>query len=178
MSSDTIKSTHSSLLDDTALYKRRQDEKFAVIVGIIVQIIWGINAIQVKSFAKLYPEVYTVNSCIFWRILPVTIAGYVICHYKGHRITPHSEIKHLKWFIIRNGGAAVVIACWVKAMEFFRISTLSVMGCTCPLFILFLSIIILDESFYWRYFIGIILCFLGSAVIVLTIIEKIFIKKI
>ena len=168
MSVDDILSIHSSLLDDTALYKRRQDEKFAIIVGILTQVVWGVNGIQVKSFAKLFPEIYTVNSCIFWRILPVTIAGFVICKYKGHRITPHTEIKHLKWFIIRNGGAAIAIYCWVKAMEFFRISTLTVMFGTCPLFILFLSIIILDESFYVRYLIGIILCFIGSAIIVLN----------
>ena len=168
MSVDDILSVHSSLLDDAALYKKRQDEKFAVIVGIITQVIWGINGIQVKSFAKLFPKIYTVNSCIFWRILPVTIAAYIICHLKGHRITPHSEIKHLKWFIVRNGGAAVAIYCWVKTMEFFRISTVTVMGGTCPLFILFLSILILNESFYWRYLIGIILCFIGSAIIVLN----------
>ena len=168
MSQDDILSIHSSLLDNTALFKKRQDEKFAVIVGVIAQVIWGINGIQVKSFTKLFPKIYTTNSCIFWRILPVTIAGYCICQYKGHRITPHREIKHLKWFIIRNAGAAIAIYCWIKAMEFFRASTLQVMFGTCPLFILFLSIFILDESFYIRYLIGIILCFIGSAIIVLN----------
>ena len=112
--------------------------------------------------------IYTVNRYIFWRILPVTIVAYFICQYNGHRITLHSEIKHLIWFIVRNGGAAIAIYLWVKAMEFFRISTLTVMGGTCPLFILFLSIIILNESFYWRYLIGILLCFAGSAIIVLN----------
>ena len=58
MSVDDIMSVHSSLLDDAALFKKRQDEKFAVIVGIITQVIWGINGIQVKSFARLFPEIY------------------------------------------------------------------------------------------------------------------------
>ena len=168
MSVNDIMSVHSSLLDDTALFKRRQDEKYAIIIGVIAQIVWGINGIQVKSFAKIFPKIYSVNSCIFWRVLPVTIVAYLICRYKGHKITPHSEIKHLNWFLIRNLGAALTIYCWVKAMEFFRISTLTVMFGTCPLFILFLSIIILDESFYVRYLIGIILCFIGSAIIVLN----------
>ena len=168
MSVNDIMSIHSSLLDDTALFKRRQDEKFAVIIGVIAQIIWGINGIQVKSFAKLFPEIYTVNSCIFWRVLPVTIVAYLICKHKGHRITPHKEIKHLNWFLIRNLGAALTIYCWVKAMDFFRISTITVFAGTCPLVVLIFSIIILGESFYWRYLIGIILCFIGSAIIVLN----------
>ena len=168
MSTDDIKSTHSSLLDDAALYKKRQDEKFAVTIGIITQLIWGINGIQVKSFAKLFPKVYTVNSCIFWRILPVTIAAYYICKYKGHKITPHNEIKHFKWFVIRNIGLALAIFFWVKLMDFFRISTITVIAGTCPLFILFLSIIVLNESFYWRYLVGIILCFIGTGFIVLN----------
>ena len=144
MSTDDIKSIDSSLLDDDELYKKRQDEKFAIIIGIITQLIWGINGIQVKSFAKLFPDIYSVNSCMFWRILPVTIAAYYICKYKGLKITPHNQIKHIQWFVIRNLGLALAILFWVKLMEFFRISTITVIAGTCPLFILFLSIIVLN----------------------------------
>jgi drug/metabolite transporter (DMT)-like permease len=51
---------------------------------------------------------------------------------------------------------------------FFRVSTCQcIYGCH-PMIVLLLSIVIINENFYWRYVIGMILSFIGSIIILLN----------
>ena len=51
---------------------------------------------------------------------------------------------------------------------YFRVSTCQcIYGCH-PIIVLLLSIVIINENFYWRYVIGMILSFIGSIIILLN----------
>ena len=165
---DDLASVHSSELNESTLLQKRKNERFAMFLGIFIQIIWGFNNIQVKSFRPLFPNSYRIYTCIFWRILPALITAYIICKKNGHKITSFSEVKHKNWFLFRNVGLVLSIFFWIKSMEYFRISTITVIGKTSPLFIILISVVVLNETFYMRYLIGVVICFIGSAIIVLN----------
>ena len=96
----------------------------------------------------------------------VAIIGFCICKYRKIHIKTLSEQKHLKWFLLRNATAFIFISCWIKMYSYFRVSTISVVCGTGPLIIIILSVFLLGEKFYFRYIIGVLLCILGSSVII------------
>ena len=147
---------------------QQKNEKFAYLLGIFTQFVWSVNGLQLKSIEPKFPEYYSLNSIMLWRTIPVVIIAYNICKYKNIPITPHSKIKHLTWFFIRNFGNYFFVLLNIKVLSYFRLSTSRVFLSCQPLIIIFLSIFILSEKFYIRYLIGIIICLIGSSIIALN----------
>ena len=86
-------SIKSSLLTDEMLLKRRKNEKFALIIGLIAQFVWAVNSIQLKTYKQWFPEAYSNNSIVFLRRVPIWILGYYFCNDKNNQISPLSKIK-------------------------------------------------------------------------------------
>ena len=168
MISEENKSKHSSLLDDEELINKRKKERYAYIIGIIIQIFWASNVVQMKTFIQYFPEFYSDNSVLFWRMLVFTLIGYFLCIYKNEYIQSFSEIKNKKWFLLRNATSYIYITCWVRMYSYFRVSTISVIGSTAPLIIILLSVILIGEKFYMRYLFGVLLCIFGATIIILN----------
>ena len=76
-------SERSSNMNTEQLLERRNNEKFAYTLAIITQFLWAINGVQMKTFRKFFPECYSDNTVLFWRMFIVTIIGYLICKYKN-----------------------------------------------------------------------------------------------
>lgn len=159
-------SERSSNMDTERLLNKRKDERYAYILAMITQILWALNGVQMKTFRKFYPECYSDNTVLFWRMFIVAIIGFGLCKYNNIKIQSHSELKHLYWFLIRNATGYIFIICWIKMYSYFRVSTISVIGGVTPLLIIILSVILLKEKFYFRYIYGVFLCIIGSAIII------------
>ena len=165
MKNDLI-SERSSNMDDAKLLEKRRNERYAYILGMFTQALWAFNGVQIKTFRRYFPEYYSDNSVLFWRMFIVAVLGYCICKYKNIYIKRLTEQKNVKWFLFRNGTAYIFITCWIKMYSYFRVSTISVVGGTAPLVIIILSVFLIGEKFYIRYIIGVILCIIGSSVII------------
>jgi len=166
MKEEEFKSERSSNLDYEKLLEKRKNERFAYILGMFTQILWSFNSVQIKTFRRLFPDYYSDNSVLFWRMSIVTLIGYIICKYKKVHIQSFSELKNVKWFLLRNATAYVFIICWIKMYSYFRVSTISVIGSTAPLVIIILSVFLINEKFYFRYIFGVFLCIGSSAIII------------
>ena len=161
-----LMSERSSALDNEDLIKKRQNERFAYILGIFTHFLWAVNGVQMKTFRLYFPNNYTDNSVMFWRMLPPCILGYIICKYNNIHIQSFSELKHLNWFLCRNAVAYIFIIAWVKMYSYFRVSTISVIGGTTPILIIIISVFLIGEKFYIRYLLGVFLGIFGSAIII------------
>ena len=161
-------SIKSSLLNNDMLIERRKNEKYAYFIGCIAQFIWAINSIQLKSYKITFPKAFSNNSLVFWRSLPIWVLGYIFSYMKNIEITPHKAIKHKFWFFFRSFGNYVGVFLWINMMNYFRVSTCQCIAGCFPVGVLFLSIWILHESFYYRYLFGIIFCIFGTTIIVLN----------
>ena len=159
-------SERSSNMNTEQLLNRRKNEQFAYTLAIICQLLWAFNGVQMKTFRRYFPEVYSDNTVLFWRMLTATIIGYSICKYNNIHIQRHSELKHLNWFLLRNATGYIFIICWIKMYSYFRVSTISVIGGITPFLIIILSVFFLKEKFYMRYIYGVLICIFGSAIII------------
>jgi len=166
--SSDIYSISSSQLNDEMLKEKRRKEKIGAVIGIISQFIWAINSIQLKTYKTFFPDYFSNNSLVFWRSLPIWVLGYFFCWKKGVRIKPLSAIHHKFWFVARSFGNYVSIFLWIKILSYFRVSTSQVIAGCYPVLVIYLSILILHEKFYFRYIISVIVCIFGSALIVLN----------
>ena len=163
-----LMSERSSAMNTEELIKKRKNERFAYILGIIANLLWALNGVQIKTFRIYFPDTYTDNSILFWRMFPVTIMGYIICKYYNIHIQTFSELKHLKWFLCRNALAYLFIIAWIKMYSYFRVSTITVIGGTTPILIIIISVFLIGEKFYIRYLLGVLLCIFGSSIIILN----------
>ena len=91
-------SIKSSLLNDEMLAQRRKNERKALAIGILAQLIWAFNGIQLKTYRTFFPDAFSNNSLVMWRSIPIWGLGYFFSKRKGLTITPHSQIKHKFWF--------------------------------------------------------------------------------
>ena len=163
---DKLLSAHSSVLGSEDLALKRKNENFAYTLGILAQFIWAINGLQLKTFQAYYLNDFTNNSAVFWRSLPVAPLAYIICKKNNIHITTHSEVKHIVWFYFRNLGNYVTISLGIKLFSYFRLSTGTVItGCT-PLLVILFAVLFLGERFHLRYLLGVLICIIGSSIIV------------
>ena len=166
--SSGIHSVKTDDLDEEALREKRKNESYAYIIGILSQLIWALNSIQIKTYEPWFPGTFSNNSLLLWRSIPIWALGYYFCQKKNIRIVPVSEIKYKFWFFLRSFGNYIGVYLWVRMFSYLRVSTGQVITNCFPVVVIFLSILILHETFYWRYILGIGICLLGSAMIVLN----------
>lgn len=163
-----LMSERSSVMSVEKLKAKRKNERFAYLLGFLCQFLWALNGVQMKTFRLFFPDNYTDNSILFWRMFPVTILGYILCKYNKIHIQTFSELKNLKWFLFRNAFAYIFIIAWIKMYSYFRVSTITVIGGTTPILIIIMSVFLIGEKFYLRYLLGVLLCILGSSIIILN----------
>jgi len=161
-----LSSVNTELLSDELKLEKRKKERIAYVYGIISQFLWAIVAIQIKTMITFFPNVYTLNSIAFYRTFPLAIAGYYLCKKKNIRIHRWNDIQRKFWFIIRNSGFYAMVVLWVVMNIYFRVSTCQCIANCNPVLVLVISAFLLNEKFYPRYIIGIIVCFIGAYMIV------------
>ena len=166
MLSENSISIKSSLLNDSMLAQRRQKERHALFIGILSQLIWAFNGIQLKTYRTFFPDAFSNNSLVFWRSIPIWGLGYFFSKRNGKVIPAHSEIKHKFWFFSRSLGNYFAVILWISMMKYFRVSTCQCIAGCHPLLIIYLSVLILKETFYIRYLVGVFICILGTGIIV------------
>ena len=161
-------SIKDSLLNSELLREKKKKENYGIILTIIAHFFLAINQLQLKTFAKWFKGEYTQNNLLFYRSLASGGISYYLIRKKKQKIPSLAEINNKFWFICRECGAYVILLFYLEMTTYFRVSTCQcIYGCH-PIIVLLLSIIIINENFYWRYVVGMILSFIGSIFILLN----------
>ena len=161
-----LSSVNTELLTNELKIEKRKRERFAYVYGILSQLLWAIVSIQIKTMITFFPDDYTLNTIAFFRTFPLGVAGYFLCKRKNLKIHSWNEIQNKFWFLIRNGGFYGLVVLWVVMNICFRVSTCQcIVNCN-PILVLVITSILTKEKFYPRYIIGIIVCFIGTYMIV------------
>ena len=161
-------SIKDSLLNSELLREKKKKENYGIIITIIAHFFLAINQLQLKTFAKWFKDDYSQNNLLVYRsVASASISYYLICR-KKQTIPSLKEINSKIWFFCRECGAYVILFFYLEMTTFFRVSTCQcIYGCH-PIIVLLLSIIVINENFYWRYVIGMLLSFFGSILILLN----------
>ena len=161
-----LSSINTELLSEELKKEKRKKEYIAYIYGVISQFMWAVNNIQIKTMITFFPDTFTLNTIAFYRNLPLIFAGYYACKKKNIRIHTWNDIHRKFWFLVRHFGFYLMIVLWVVMNIYFRVSTCQcIVNCN-PVIILIISSFLLNEKFYPRYIVGIIVCFVGAFLII------------
>ena len=161
-------SIKDSLLNSELLREKKKKENYGIIITIIAHFFLAVNQLQLKTFAKWFKNEYTQNNLLVYRSLATCAISYYLIKRKNETIPSLLKINSKFWFFCRECGAYIILFFYLEMTTYFRVSTCQcIYGCH-PIIVLLLSIIIINENFYWRYVVGMILSFIGSIFILLN----------
>ena len=161
-------SIKDSLLNSELLREKKKKENYGILMAILAHFILAINQLQLKTYAKWFKEEYTQNNLLFYRSFASFAFSFYLIKRKGQKIPKWAEINNKFWFVCRECGAYIILLFYLEMTEYFRVSTCQcIYGCH-PIIVLLLSIVVINENFYWRYVVGMILSFIGSIIILLN----------
>ena len=164
-------SIKDSLLNSELLREKKRKVNYGIIITIIAHFFLAVNQLQLKTFAKWFKNDYTQNNLLVYRSLSSCLISFYLIKRKNLKIPSLTEINSKFWFICRECGAYVILFFYLEMTTYFRVSTCQcIYGCH-PIIVLLLSIIIINENYYWRYIFGMILSFIGSIFILLNEIQ-------
>ena len=141
-------------------------ERYIILLAIICQFIWSIGVILMKYASQR--EKYTPNNYSMWRSFFMSTITTISLKKTGKKLNEISKINKKGWFIIRTCGVYFGFLFFLISLSYLRAATTSYLSSSNPFIIIILSIIILKEPFYLRYLFGIIICFIGSCMILLN----------
>ncbi len=98
----------------------------------------------------------------------MTILTYYNIKKNNCEITKFSDIRYKGWFLVRTFGNYFCYNALILSIVYLRAATASCIAAGDPFVIIALSIFIRHEKFYIRYIVGIIVCFIGTAIILLN----------
>jgi drug/metabolite transporter (DMT)-like permease len=145
-----------------------KDEKKGIFKALLAFMTFGLTSFHIKLTKTYFPAEFESNLFMLWRSISCVLYSYLVVKYQNEKIFPVDRIKSKKWFYIRCYVNYLSIISLVLCMMHLRAATAACMSSLSPAIVIFFSIFILNEKFHIRYVIGIAICFIGTAMIVLN----------
>jgi drug/metabolite transporter (DMT)-like permease len=164
----TLSSAYNHLLEiEGETPSKTKSELHSTLLFALSMIVTGINHFHFKYMKKsIGLQNYNEFSFVLIRCIFIIGINYIKMLYNKETINPFSKLKNNIWFWIRNLVQFFSVIPMLYLVSFFRVSTASCFVSMSPAVIIIMSCVILKEKFYWRYVIGIIICFSGVILIV------------
>ena len=159
---DTIVEENKSTSSSSFIKRERK----AIAYAVLSQVIWATGVVAIRFGTKC--DKFSPNSFSFWRSIFMSIITYSAMKNKNARIINLNEVPSKKWFAIRTFGIYFSFLFLIFSLLYLRTSTTSCLSAAHPFVVMILSVVVLKEIFYMRYLIGLIVCFIGSAMLVLN----------
>ena len=144
------------------------NEKLGILFATLATFSRSFSSFYTKVIQKSYPNDFHVVQFLFLRCFTLFFLTLIHCKITGQRIYKLNEIPHKFWFFMRTNANFFGVACITMSLWYLRASTAIIIQNIFPIIVIILSYFILNEKFYFRYIIGIIMCFSGSGIIVLN----------
>ena len=141
---EEVKSTTSSTSS-----KSLRREHWAIFLAVVCHFIWALGVLVMKIAS--YRDKFSPNNFSMWRSVFMSIVTYISVKY--YTKSEMNEINVKMWFLIRVLGIYISFLLFLSSLLYLRAATTSCISSANPLIVIFLSIFILKEKFYWRYLI-------------------------
>ena len=156
------------LRESKTSYERREikNELIGYSFVILCNFTRAINGLLMKHIEKTYPEYFETIPFLFIRAIMIISLAFSTSYCTNERILRPSEIKFKLPFFIRTNFNFFAVSLFTVSIWYLRVSTVQIISSLNPIIVTYLSVILLKEKFYNRYIVGIILCLLGSLLII------------
>ena len=138
----------------------------AMLYATLSSLFYAFNTIIIK-LTSIWSKYYTAYNFLWWRGVTSTIFLYFYMRKYNPELSLFDLkiIKRKTWFVIRVLGFYIGFVFFSSSLLLIRVSTVQVLANLAPVFALVISVFLNGEKFYIRYLVGILLCFLGSFII-------------
>ena len=126
----------------------------------------AINGLLMKYIEKSYPEYFETIPFLFIRAIMIITLALSTSYLTKEKILRPNEIQFKLPFLIRTNFNFFAVSLYTISIWYLRVSTVQIISSLNPIIVTYLSVIILKEKFYKRYIVGIIVCLLGSLIII------------
>ena len=144
-----------------------KNERIAILIGIAANFMLAVNLLCAKM-ANMFAPSFSCNNYSMWRAVGLGLISYYKLRNKKSGIPQFSEINSKGWFLTRTVGNYVVNVSIIMSIVYLRAATASCIAAIHPFIVITLSIVILKEKFHMRYLTGMLICFAGTALIILN----------
>ena len=100
--SSNLYSVSSEQLTKEELSRKRKNESIGYILGILSQLVWALNSIQIKTYEPWFPKSFSNNSLLLWRSIPIWFMGYYFCKQKRISNQYHKFITNFGFFFVAS----------------------------------------------------------------------------
>ena len=159
-------SSHLNESKSSYLKRALKDEIIGFSFVLLCNFTRAINGLLMKYIEKTYPEYFETIPFLFIRATMIIILALSTSYINKEKILKPSEIKFKLPFLIRTNFNFFAVSLFTISIWYLRVSTVQIISSLNPIIVTYLSVIILKEKFYKRYIIGIIVCLLGSLIII------------
>ena len=111
---------------------------------------------------------FTPNNLLMIRSFGLFLLVFSYYKIKGIELPRLEMLIEHKWIFSRSLFNYLGFITWVVGLNYFRFSTMICFSSLSPIFVLIFSIFILKETFRIRYLIGLVICLLGTILIILN----------
>ena len=143
-------------------------EKKGMILSFISTFFLSLNCFYAKIILRAYPNDFDSIEFLFMRGLSIVIYGILHTYITKTEIIKPNNLPLKFWFLLRANMNFFYNSFSISALWYLRASTVQIIVLLSPLIVLVLSYFILNESLYFRYLIGTIMCVSGSLLIILN----------
>lgn len=126
----------------------------------------AVNGMLMKYIEKTYSKYFETIPFLLIRAIMIMSLSLSFSFIWKQPILKPREIKFKIPFLIRTNFNFFAVSLFTVSIWYLRVSTVQIISALNPIFVTYLSVIILKEKFYVRYVFGIILCILGSLLII------------
>ena len=126
----------------------------------------ALNGLLMKYIEKTYPDYFETVPFLFIRAIMIISLATSTAYCTNERILRPSEIKFKLPFFIRTNFNFFAVSLFTISIWYLRVSTVQIISSLNPIIVTYLSVILLKETFHYRYIVGIILCLIGSLIII------------
>jgi drug/metabolite transporter (DMT)-like permease len=129
--------------------------------------IYSISLFQMKLIGKIFGK-YDPNHFLFFRCIALCSISAIILRISNKEITPIKELKSPYSLVIRSFFNFFSNIAFLLCLNYIRLSTAVIFTSLSPIFTAGLSIVMLNEKCHKRYSIGILICLLGSFLLLMN----------
>jgi len=159
-----LKTNNSNKSDSYIKYSERD----SVLLNILSMSLFGISSFQIKLLTINFPITYNPNNQMMLRIIGMFLCVNVYFKMYNLEFPKFSEIIEKNWLFVRVVTWYCAFTLFIIGMDFFRFSTMVCFSTSSPVFVMIFSVLILGEEFRIRYLYGLIICLIGSFMIILN----------
>lgn len=138
---------------------------FGLGITLLTRVLFSLSQVQLKSFSKVFPKTFSINTALFYRGLSQMLISYSYLNFKNQRIILFSEIKEKAGFVMRFIVTYPILFFFLHLAYYFRTPTIQIFLSSHPVAILVLAVIGKAQKLTRKYSLWIISSLIGYTII-------------